>query len=349
MSSRTLSRKANEIENMLFELENNYFLDAFLQDVGFSKQCYQRAYSYGLYTLDDIYSLDTDELKEIYEYNSNYLLTLAHNIRRVYEDPDKYLDYDDDDESDDDYDDESDDDYDDDDEDLDRTLDDILEGWNTVQEYDLDYLENMADWDCSRGHEPKEVVDVNGYLYEADSRIEIELINKLNKEGYFQELRGQNLKIEYKTKRKGKIKNYEPDLVMLNQDNYIVIVEVKPLYNIPKKLNNIKYKALGRYCKENGYLYCMCDSQLRTYGDLENFEIDENVKEAISNYLYYDGVFDSWSFEQLKKDFNYYAEDYLKEMVAATVVQCNLNFLKGDLAGGIKSLKIYKKKTSTID
>ena len=92
----------------------------------------------------------------------------------------------------------------------------------------------------------------------------------------------------------------------------------------------------------------MCDDEFRTIEDLETFEIDESVLESFTEYIYENNAFDYNGFLRLKEEFNYYAKSYLKEMIAAIVVQHYLSFKKGDLAGGIKSLKIYRKSTSTI-
>lgn len=333
MSSRKLTMAANKIERMLEELNKSYSLDIMLEDAGFSKQCYERANEYGLFMLDDICRYDADDLKELYEYNPERLSTLARNVKRVYECPDYILglnrrrksafsDYE---------------------------LDSILNGWDTAEQYDLDYLDSMADWDYSRGYSAKRIIDVDGFEYECDSEIESNLIDKLYQDDYFQALRGQNLEILYKKRKRGVWKKYKPDIVMLNQDDYIVIIEVKPLYNMPTFENIQKYKALADYCEENGYLYCMCDDEYRTMTDLEEFGIDEDIKDFIEFCLDEYGVFDYECYELLKNHFDYFYETYLKENIAATVVQCKLHFSKGDLAGGLYSLRIFKRKNSRFD
>lgn len=335
MSNRTLSRAANSIERKLDELAENFDLNDYLECVGFSKPCYERAYELDLETLGEIQQHTSEELKEIYDYDLSRLQTLERNISKIYNDPYSYLDELEESEE-----------YDEEEHEEIGSVDEILEGWENVQEYDEDYLEAMADWEYSRGFESKRIIDVNGFKYECDSEIERKLIRRLQKDNYFKELRGQNLVIDYKKRKR--TKKYCPDIVLLNKDNHIVLIEAKPLYNMSTNLNLKKYRALSNYCEENGYLYCMCDEDYRNKDILKNMEIDEKTKDLFKYYLDMDSEFNYYHYECLKKDLNYLDENYIKENIAAIVIQCRLSFSKGDLAGHIRSLKIYKRRNSLL-
>ena len=327
MTQKEIHTTVDAIITMLKDLSVSYCLDVNLDELNISAFCYQTANELKLYTLQDLYRLSAAKLKERYSFDAGLLKELADNLLDVYKNPDVFLKKKSDKKDASKY-----------------PLDDILEGWNTAKVFNEAYLDSMTEWRSSRGFDPKRMlIDVDGIIYECDSFLEANLISELKVEKYFKQLRGQNLIIPYKKRRKGEESSYKPDLVLLSHDDHIVIIEVKPLYNIPTKRNVQKYNALSEYCKEKGYLYCICDDKFRTLKDLKEYEIDKSIEKFV---LYHSSAYDAFNyndFKTLKSRYRKYGEEYIKENIAAIVVQNDLDFSGGDLAGNIRKLRISIK------
>ena len=158
-------------------------------------------------------------------------------------------------------------------------------------------------------------------------------------------LRGQHLAIPY-TKRQ-KVKYYYPDIVFLNQHEYICIIEVKPLYDMPSEANLRKYRNLQMYCEENGFKYTMCDDCFHDLDYLRNYEYDIDLKNAIVQTLDRYHQIDHDQIYGIIKDFcAYYLEEEIKIQIATIIYKNNLYF-KGNFSGA-KKIIISRKKNSLI-
>jgi len=111
------------------------------------------------------------------------------------------------------------------------------------------------------------------------------LINNLQYHNSFRYLRTQFPKIS-----NGK-RGYHPDIFLLTNDGYIVVIEAKQQFDM-NSLNSIKqYKLLKDYCTSKGYLYLMCDKWLKDYESLANIKISNRIKNKIEKAIKKNGAF----------------------------------------------------------
>ncbi len=226
-------------------------------------------------------------------------------------------------------------------------LDSILHGEDAIK-YDADEMLSLTDWYKPIPFLPKGFYytrDLSWEWFPFSSNIELNFLDKLQSFLYFKVLRGQHLAIPY-SKRK-QTKYYYPDIVLLNQQNYICIIEVKPLYDMPSEANLRKYRYLQMYSKENGFKYTMCDDDFHDLNYLSHYKYDLDLKNIVVHML---NTFKQINHDQIydiiQKFSKYYLEEEIKIQIAALIYQNNLYF-KGNFSGA-KKIIISRKKNSLI-
>lgn len=83
----------------------------------------------------------------------------------------------------------------------------------------------------------------------------------------------------------GKEYNYYPDVFFVFNNGHGVITEIKPKSFMSINRNMIKYRALWKYCKENGYGFLVTDARnisLKTY---LNFDLNPDFENEIMSIL----------------------------------------------------------------
>ena len=113
--------------------------------------------------------------------------------------------------------------------------------------------------------------------YQCESFLERNILEKLLQCNTFKRIKTQSLKIPFNNSY------YYPDFQCLTHDNYFVLIEVKPLFNMCEEYNIKKFHALKEYCEKYGFGYLVVDDKSNSF-----FEIDEpnsKFSERILNEL----------------------------------------------------------------
>ena len=181
----------------------------------------------------------------------------------------------------------------------------------------------LTNWDKGFNHtsDTKVIQTLDGWNYPCDSKEEISLIKKLNKNNSYLHLRGQSLKIPYTTIKSKKVKNYYPDIVLLTKDYYVVIIEVKPLLFMSNYYNLEKYKALKAYAEEHGYMYTMCDRNFKSIEYLESKKIPKKTKNYFYNILECKKCFKDTHFKQFTKGLSMKKKQKIQQNFCSLVIQ----------------------------
>ena len=138
-----------------------------------------------------------------------------------------------------------------------------------------------------------------------ESHLEKNILEKLLHYKTFKKVKTQSLKIPFKKSY------YYPDFQCLTHDNSLVIIEVKPLFNMCDSYNIEKFQALKSYCEENGYGYLIVDDRRNSFSAINNENkpfnelLLENLKQSSSinfqTFLALSAQIDSHQTEAFKK------------------------------------------------
>ena len=118
---------------------------------------------------------------------------------------------------------------------------------------------------------------------EYESLMEKKLIYRFSQFRFVKAIKTQSLEIDYNYDNK-QLKYY-PDFQILTCDNKLIIVEVKPTYNMMDKLVITKYNALKKYCNKNGYGYVMIDEKYNTFESLFSLNINRELENNFINFV----------------------------------------------------------------
>lgn len=142
-------------------------------------------------------------------------------------------------------------------------------------------FDSLADWSYGRTKSGKEPVDVyttrTGNVIECDSSYEKKLLEHFESHDLVLEMGGQSLDIGYESDFKRG--SYYPDVFIYTVTHHIAVIEVKTIAFMAKHTNIEKYRSLGKYCKERGFMYMMVDPT-RDYMTFEEYR-EENVVPCI--------------------------------------------------------------------
>ena len=157
------------------------------------------------------------------------------------------------------------------------------------------------------------------------SSIEFNIITRMLFARRFIEIKTQCLTINYVNNKK-----YNPDIVGLDDEGYIYIIEGKQLCDMVDSRVDKKIAALKEYCKKNGFIFTMCDSELRTVDYLKSLPVDGEI-ESKFNKLIRKGSLNYLEIEEILKEFRYkYSIDEIKNQIAAICLKQQL-VVKGRL------------------
>lgn len=115
-----------------------------------------------------------------------------------------------------------------------------------------------------------------GTEVEYESNLEKRMLMRLQRCQFIKNIKTQSLIIKYDYN--GKIYSYYPDFQILTKDNKLIVIEIKPEYNMMDKYVMIKYNALKKYCIKNGFGYLMIDDRYNTYEKIKESPIDKNIE-----------------------------------------------------------------------
>lgn len=149
---------------------------------------------------------------------------------------------------------------------------------------------SLADWTIGTSFNGTHIYKTSSgnYIF-CDSKSEVKMLEYLERNNLVLDIGGQMLDIKYDSPFREKI-TYYPDIVTLTSDNRIAIIEVKPITAMSCHRNIEKYKALSKYCKENGFIYAMIDpdEDFMTFEELKNIDICECIEYMF--YLYREDI-----------------------------------------------------------
>lgn len=83
----------------------------------------------------------------------------------------------------------------------------------------------------------------------------------------------------------GRHRTYYPDLLAATSDGYCVLIEVKPLNDMPLAVNQAKAAAARAFCARGGWGYLLTDADDRTLHDLLNAKVPEHAARAFTAAL----------------------------------------------------------------
>ena len=228
-------------------------------------------------------------------------------------------------------------------------IESILQNKENAKEYDEEHLLNMTDWSNDYSFDTIGEFKVDDFIYKNNSSWEKSVILHLKRTGYAKIIRGQNLIINYRNKKQKSAKSkYQPDIVLLNKDNHIVIIEIKPLVNMITDENRRKMLYLASYCHENRYLYCMCDNYYRDITYLNDVKVPQYFLKSFFTILYKNKRFIYDDIDKIKELHPSLNKKKINLYIAACIYQYDLKAVKGDLTNKIKHILIRLKKTSKV-
>lgn len=82
----------------------------------------------------------------------------------------------------------------------------------------------------------------------------------------------------------GTMRQYYPDVLMLLNDGYCVVVEVKGRYDMGLHVNLSKWSALRTFCMQQGYGLLVTDGRIAIQ-DLVRYPVDESTQQLVLNAL----------------------------------------------------------------
>ncbi len=88
----------------------------------------------------------------------------------------------------------------------------------------------------------------------------------------------------------GRHRTYYPDLLMATGDGYCVLVEVKPLPDMPLAVNQAKAAAARQFCARHGWGYLLTDAGGQTLHDLLALPVPEPAAQAFAEALHAAGT-----------------------------------------------------------
>ncbi len=145
----------------------------------------------------------------------------------------------------------------------------------------LKVIDNLAD----NKNRKKIVLNKSDGEVICDSSYEEKILNDLDCCCFVKKIKTQSLSIDYHRSGKRIIRHYIPDIQILLEDNSMVIIEIKPKEDMIKIRNVKKYYALKDYCENNGYGYCMIDSDKTSFEDIINMNVDPIKTKLFLNYM----------------------------------------------------------------
>lgn len=190
----------------------------------------------------------------------------------------------------------------------------------------------------------KQVTLDDGYVCTCDSDQEYKVLNKLIYHDYFKRLRTQAPAIEYKFG--GKTHLYYPDFFFITNTNKIVIMEVKEIIEMNRKVNIRKYKALRQYCKENGFLFLMCNKKFVTYEQIKNKTGSVRLNKVIEDALNRKGRFDYGDYTIYIDCKSHKEVMKIRDFIGIYVASHPETRMVGDLNFGAEYFKIIRKKNA---
>lgn len=149
-----------------------------------------------------------------------------------------------------------------------------FENLSNAKTFSQSFFNSLADWSIGTAFNGRYSYKTKSgnYIF-CDSKSEVKMLEHLECNNLVLDLGGQMLEIKYNSPFREKI-TYFPDIIALTNDRKIAIIEVKPVTAMSYHKNIEKYRALGEYCKKNGFIYVMIDpdENFMTFEELKNIE-----------------------------------------------------------------------------
>lgn len=192
---------------------------------------------------------------------------------------------------------------------------------NPIKKLSMESFLKLANWDQYNPPKNKPFVEIDNFklpFYSNDEKIVYDHIvkNKLAKC-----IRGQALRIPIANSNS----SFYPDIVYLNQDNEVVIVEVKSKNNMSTYDELVKYNALRGYCLKNQCHYIMCDKNYTSIQSFCKLNYNKSFETAILDHLKKTGLLDSQAVTEIRnKQFPHIKRKDLDKMVTAIIIKNRL-------------------------
>ena len=120
----------------------------------------------------------------------------------------------------------------------------------------------------------------NGTTYQCESYLEQRMLHRFLTNQTFKSIKTQSLKIPIQDHF------YHPDFQCLTHDNYLVLIEIKPLLNMCEHENIEKFEALREYCEKYGFGFLIIDERGNSFEHIneENCEFSKSVLAEINEH-----------------------------------------------------------------
>lgn len=178
---------------------------------------------------------------------------------------------------------------------------------------------NLVDWNSYKPKKGKKSVKVDDrFVLSFDSEDERIIYDYIKKNKLAKIIRGQALKIPIPHTKT----NYYPDLIYLNQDNEVVIVEVKSKSNMSTIDELKKYDALKKYCNLHGFYYTMIDRNFTSIKSLCNIKYSKTLEDKVIAHIKRYCLLDSQAVTEIReKEFQHIKRKDLDKQISAIIIK----------------------------
>ena len=163
-------------------------------------------------------------------------------------------------------------------------------------------------------------VEIRGHDVEYESGLEKEILEKLKECDFVKDIKTQSLVIDYEYN--GVINKYYPDFQILTKDNRLIVLEVKPIFNMFNNFVIAKYDALKKYCITNGYGYLMMGKDYKCYETINKLAINRSVVDSFAKLVREKGRLSFSQYNEFRKGYKLTTDEMYK------VVLDNINILE---------------------
>lgn len=192
---------------------------------------------------------------------------------------------------------------------------------NKIKKYTEDAFLSLAPWDTYKPKKNKSLVQVDDqFQLHFDSEDEKVIYEHIERNKLAKIIRGQALEVSMPKSKH----SYYPDIIYLDQNNEVVVVEVKSKANMSTIDVLEKYQALQKFCYNKGFHYVMIDKNFTSMKSFCQLNYNKSLEEKIIQHIKQHGILDSNTVTAIRnKYFSHIKRKVLDKMITAIIIKNN--------------------------